>query len=203
MKGRGVGRGGDRRSFDRDQYHQSGPPEHVIEMGTFLHPCISEMVYKSTNEKVPKFNSSVFLENKQEIGKVDEIFGPINESMFTVKPAAGVAAASFKPGDKVYIAPFQLLPMHMFLEENNKGGGKPAGGRGGSGGRGGGRGFGGRGGGRGFGGRGGSGGRGGGGRGGFGGRGGGNKPGFGAAGGRGVSKFGSGGRGFGGRGGGR
>ena len=38
------------------------------------------MVYKLTEEvKVPMFNSAVFLENKQEIGKLDEIFGPINQ----------------------------------------------------------------------------------------------------------------------------
>ena len=34
---------------------------------------------KSTNEKIPKFNSPMYFENKTEIGKIDEIFGPINE----------------------------------------------------------------------------------------------------------------------------
>ncbi len=52
---------------------------HFSEMGTFLHPCENEMVYKSVNEKVPKFNSMVYTQTKQEIGKIDEIFGPINE----------------------------------------------------------------------------------------------------------------------------
>ena len=28
-------------------------------------------------EKVPQFNAPIFLENKEQIGKVDEIFGPI------------------------------------------------------------------------------------------------------------------------------
>lgn len=37
--------------------------------------------------------------------------------MFTVKPDAGIQATSWKSGDKIYIAPFQLLPMQMFLEE--------------------------------------------------------------------------------------
>ena len=37
------------------------------------------MIFKSTNDKVPYFNAPAFLENKQKIGKVDEIFGPINE----------------------------------------------------------------------------------------------------------------------------
>ena len=36
------------------------------------------MVCKSTNEKVPYFNAPVYLENKTQIGKVDEIFGQIS-----------------------------------------------------------------------------------------------------------------------------
>lgn len=28
---------------------------------------------------IPYFNAGIFLENKQQIGKVDEIFGPIKE----------------------------------------------------------------------------------------------------------------------------
>ena len=50
-----------------------------LEMGTFMHPCETDMVFRSTNEKVPKFNSFVYLQNKQAVGKVDEIFGAINE----------------------------------------------------------------------------------------------------------------------------
>ena len=40
---------------------------------------------KCTNEKVPYFNSPVYLENKEKIGKVDEIFGPIKDFWFSVK----------------------------------------------------------------------------------------------------------------------
>lgn len=36
---------------------------------------------KLTNEKIPYFNAGIYLENKTQIGKVDEIFGPINESV--------------------------------------------------------------------------------------------------------------------------
>ena len=36
---------------------------------------------KLTNEKIPYFNAPIFLQNKTQIGKVDEIFGPINESV--------------------------------------------------------------------------------------------------------------------------
>lgn len=47
-----------------------------------MHSCEGEMVCKSVNEKVPYFNAPIYLENKSQIGKVDEIFGPINEMVF-------------------------------------------------------------------------------------------------------------------------
>lgn len=55
------------------------------------------------------------LENKSQIGKVDEIMGPINEVYFTVKMDAGMIATSFKADDKVYIAGDKLLPIERFL----------------------------------------------------------------------------------------
>ena len=42
-------------------------------------PCEDDLVCKCTNEKIPYFNAPVYLENKEQIGKVDEIFGPIKE----------------------------------------------------------------------------------------------------------------------------
>ncbi|RKP39106.1 Gar1/Naf1 RNA binding region-domain-containing protein [Dimargaris cristalligena] len=178
--GRGGGRGGfggDRggrrggyggRSFDQ------GPPESVVELGSFKHACEGEMVYKSTNTHVPYFNAPVYLEDKTLIGKVDEILGPITEVHFTVKPAEGLAATSFKSNDSVFIAPDRLLPLERFLpkpvsQDRVKKAG--AGGRGGRGGP--------RGGGFDRGGRGGFGGGRGGGRGGFGGDRGGSRGGFG------------------------
>lgn len=50
------------------------------------------------------------------VGKVEEIFGPINASYFTVKLAEGVVATSYAAGDKFYIAPDKLLPMERFLQ---------------------------------------------------------------------------------------
>jgi H/ACA ribonucleoprotein complex subunit 1 len=91
-------------------------------MGTFMHACENEMVFKSIHTKIPKFNSAVFFENKQQVGVLDEIFGPMNEVYFTVKPKEGIKASSFKAGDKIYIGPNQLLPVQMFIEEP-----KPAG----------------------------------------------------------------------------
>ncbi|KAJ2924417.1 hypothetical protein H1R20_g12685, partial [Candolleomyces eurysporus] len=179
--GRGSFRGGRPGGFQRD----NGPPDQVLEMGTFMHAVEDEMLCSSLMpDKVPYFNAPIYLQNKSQIGKVDEILGPINEVYFSIKMENGVIASSFKKGDKVYIGSDKLLPIERFLPKPKVAGGVKKPGRGGAGGRGGrgGRGGpprGGRGGGRGGfaprGGRGGpGGGRGfGGGRGGFGGRGGG------------------------------
>jgi H/ACA ribonucleoprotein complex subunit 1 len=51
----------------------------VVVIGSFLQPCEADIVCKSLNEKIPFFNAPIYLENKVQIGKVDEIFGPINE----------------------------------------------------------------------------------------------------------------------------
>ena len=48
------------------------------ELGSFVHPCEGDLVCKGTNDKVPYFNAPIYLENKSQIGKVDEIFGPMN-----------------------------------------------------------------------------------------------------------------------------
>ncbi|KAI5067848.1 hypothetical protein GOP47_0016193 [Adiantum capillus-veneris] len=155
---RGRGRGGDfrggrggrgfgGRGFQRDE----GPPAEVVEVATFLHACEGEAVIKLINEKIPYFNAPIYLENKTQIGKVEEIFGPINEVFFSVKMLEGIIATSYKSGDKFFIDPAKLLPLQRFLPQPKGQAGTPSGGgRGGRGrgGRGGGRG--GRGGGRGF-----------------------------------------------------
>jgi len=48
-------------------------------MGEYLHTAEDEMVCNSTNEKVPYFNAPIYLENKTQIGKVEEVFGPITK----------------------------------------------------------------------------------------------------------------------------
>ncbi len=55
---------------------------------------LAEMVCKSLIENVPYFNGEVYLENKTQIGKIEEVFGPINEVMFSVKPSQGIVADS-------------------------------------------------------------------------------------------------------------
>eukprot|EP00195_Chlamydomonas_chlamydogama_P007069 CAMPEP_0202894748 /NCGR_PEP_ID=MMETSP1392-20130828/4078_1 /ASSEMBLY_ACC=CAM_ASM_000868 /TAXON_ID=225041 /ORGANISM="Chlamydomonas chlamydogama, Strain SAG 11-48b" /LENGTH=172 /DNA_ID=CAMNT_0049579525 /DNA_START=270 /DNA_END=785 /DNA_ORIENTATION=- len=103
--GRGGGRG----------YQDQGPPESVVEAGTYLHACEGEAVVKLTNEKIPYFNAPIYLENKTQIGKVEEILGSINNAHFTIKMADGVVATSYKLGDKFFIDPMKLLPLERFL----------------------------------------------------------------------------------------
>ncbi|OAA65268.1 H/ACA ribonucleoprotein complex, subunit Gar1, eukaryote [Niveomyces insectorum RCEF 264] len=166
---RGRGFGGGRGGFGGGRggfpTREVGPPASVVEMGAFLHACEGELVCRGVNPaKVPQFNAFVFLENKTQVGKVDEILGPLNQLYFTVKPSEGIQATSFQPGDRVYLSGDKLLSLERFLPKPKPPPGtevkrvkKPGGGGGPGGFRGGGRGggFGGRGGARGRGGSGG------------------------------------------------
>lgn len=185
--GGGRGRGGGGGGF---RQQDAGPPESVTPLGHFGWTVQDDLVCKVDIEDVPYFNAPIFLENKEQIGKIDEIFGNLRDYYVSVKLGENIKAKSFKEGQQFFIDPAKLLPLKRFLPQPP--GAKRGGG--GRGGRGGGRGGGGRGGG-GFG-RGGGGGRGGFGRGGGGGRGGGFNRGGGGYGGGGF------GRGGGGRGGG-
>ncbi|KAI6175192.1 H/ACA ribonucleoprotein complex subunit [Aphelenchoides fujianensis] len=134
--GRGGGGGG--RNFDQ------GPPDQVIEVGHFAHSCENDLVCWTTCGKIPFFNAPVYFENKQQIGKIDEIFGSPQENGFSVKVSDGVKAASFKADQKIFIDPAKLLPVDRFTGPQQRGGGRGRGGarggpqRGGRGGRGGG-----------------------------------------------------------------
>jgi len=76
-------------------------------------------------QRIPYFNAPIYLANKTQIGKVDEILGPINEVYFTVKMDQGMMAASFKKEDKVYIGGDKLLPIERFLPKPAIKGAKP------------------------------------------------------------------------------
>lgn len=102
--------------------------------------------------QVPRFFRSVYFENKQPIGKVDEIFGPIENYLFSVNLEEGVAPKSvfqikyhqFKTDQTIYMDPYDCMPMDRFLPRPKGAPGISRGGAGGAprgrGGRGGGRG---------------------------------------------------------------
>ncbi|XP_008953638.1 H/ACA ribonucleoprotein complex subunit 1 isoform X2 [Pan paniscus] len=147
MSFRGGGRGGFNRGGGGGGFNRGGSSNHFRVLGEFLHPCEDDIVCKCTTDenKVPYFNAPVYLENKEQIGKVDEIFGQLRDFYFSVKLSENMKASSFKKLQKFYIDPYKLLPLQRFLPRPPGEKGPPRGG--GRGGRGGGRGGGGRGGG--------------------------------------------------------
>lgn len=134
---RGGGRGGfggGARQFD------DGPPTSVIPAGNFMHATEGELVCMSSlGQQIPFFNTPVYTKEIAKIGMLDEVFGPINKVMFSVKPDAGVVAQSYKEGDIIYINPVKTLPLSRFLQEDaptrgGRGGARGGGARGGFGG---------------------------------------------------------------------
>ena len=90
--------------------------QQTSECGRVLHDCEQELVCKLTQSesKIPYFNAGIYLQNKRKVGKVDEIFGPINQVMFTIKMDPGIVAKSFQMDDMVYISTDKLLPLTRF-----------------------------------------------------------------------------------------
>lgn len=91
----GGGGGGNFRKFD------TGPPEKVIPVGYFDYVCQDDLVCKVTIQDVPYFNAPIFLENKEQIGKIDEIFGNLRDYYVTIKLGENMKASSFKSQQKV------------------------------------------------------------------------------------------------------
>lgn len=59
---------------------------------------------------MPYFNAPVYLENKEQIGKVDEIFGQLRDFYFSVKLSENMKASSFKKLQKM-----SVIMILMFL----------------------------------------------------------------------------------------
>ena len=47
----------------------------ILELGFFTHNCENDIVCHTTCGKIPYFNAPVYFQNKECIGKIDEIFG--------------------------------------------------------------------------------------------------------------------------------
>lgn len=52
-------------------------------------------------EDVPYFNAPIYFANKQQIGKIDEIFGTYSDYFVSIKLNNEIKAKSFKSQDKV------------------------------------------------------------------------------------------------------
>lgn len=120
MRG-GRGRGGPRGG---GSFHQD--PGDPTEVGEVMNACEgNQLLCKATVQKVPWFSKPVSLEGGGEIGRIDEILGPVTQHMFSVKTNDGVNPDSIKAGTKVYMGSNFLFPMTRFTEP------KPMRGRGG------------------------------------------------------------------------
>lgn len=75
----------------------------VMPFAHYSHPCENYLVLKVDMEDVPYFNAHVFLENKEPVGKIDEIFGSLHDYFVSVKLNDDLKATSFKVNDKVII----------------------------------------------------------------------------------------------------
>lgn len=90
--GRGGGGGG--------RFQDQGPPETVIPLGYLTHTCQNDLVCKVTLDDVPYFNAPIYLKNKQQVGKIDEIFGTLKDYCVSVKLSDDAKASSFKEKDE-------------------------------------------------------------------------------------------------------
>lgn len=108
-KSEGGGKGGGFGSF------QNGPPSRVIRLGYYSYSCANEIICKVEISDVPYFNAPIYLENKTQIGKVDEIFGTVRDFSVSIKLMDNMSAESFKPKQEFFIDPARLLPLVRFL----------------------------------------------------------------------------------------
>lgn len=52
-------------------------------------------------EDVPYFNAPIYLENKEQVGKIDEIFGNLRDFYVSIKLGDNMKASSFQSQQKV------------------------------------------------------------------------------------------------------
>ncbi|XP_078050376.1 gar1 ribonucleoprotein [Augochlora pura] len=111
--GGGRGRGG---GFDRGgRSYDNAPPDQVTALGSFQWTVQDDLVAKAEIEDVPFFNAPIYTENKQQIGKIDEIFGNVRDYYVSIKLSENVRASSFEKNTKLFIDPAKLLPLQRFL----------------------------------------------------------------------------------------
>lgn len=106
--GRNFGGGGGRNSFGGrgGRNFDQGPPERVIPLGYFDYTVQDDLVAKVEIEDVPFFNAPIYLENKEQIGKIDEIFGNLRDYYVSIRLGDDVKASSFKKNQKVVLYSF-------------------------------------------------------------------------------------------------
>lgn len=74
-----------------------------IFIGYYDYAVQDDLVCKVEIEDVPYFNAPIYLENKEQIGKIDEIFGNIRDYSVTIRLGDNMKASSFKKSQKVNV----------------------------------------------------------------------------------------------------
>lgn len=77
-------------------------------LGFFDYTVQDDLVCKVEIEDVPFFNAPIYLENKEQIGKIDEIFGNVRDYSVTIRLGDNMKAGSFKKNQKVRKKPFSI-----------------------------------------------------------------------------------------------
>lgn len=67
----------------------------AVHLGTLIHPSGDLLVLKLEHKDIPYPNSPVLF-NKKQIGKVDEIFGPVGDVYVAIRPDAGTKTSDFR-----------------------------------------------------------------------------------------------------------
>ena len=83
---------------------QQGPPERVVVVAEVTHTCEGQIIAMCPPEgDIPLLARKIYNEQKQEIGKVDDVFGQKDSPGIAVNPntQSGIQATSYKAGDKV------------------------------------------------------------------------------------------------------
>ncbi|MCD9643399.1 hypothetical protein HAX54_030848 [Datura stramonium] len=84
------------------------------EISSFVQTCEGDAVKKLTNEKISYYNTPIYLQNKTQLEKVDEIFGLINESL---QGATDDRLVLLKAVSGAFRAGVLTSLMGMFVEE--------------------------------------------------------------------------------------
>ena len=114
--GRGNFRGGNNKFQTKSKFQGNQSNGEIVSFGKFLHVAEKTLVFKATSTtQYPAFNAQVFDEKKNELGKIGEVFGQLNDPLFTVEPIKGVSETMFKVDDPIYIYSDKLFSTERLI----------------------------------------------------------------------------------------
>ena len=103
-------------AFGFGGFMEPDPPEQTMLCGKYLNSSEGELVYSvPIKGQVPRFNAFVYTQALVKIGRIDEVFGNIDDILFSVRPAPGVQPNSFTEGDEVYCSVTKIDPVEKII----------------------------------------------------------------------------------------